>query len=97
MFTLTSLSSPFRSSTIFSRIGETAWHGPHHSAKMSTSTGVSLVCNSWSKVDYVAAMDTVLLTHFGRSESDVPGGEPLDTYRSSPCYDRPIADCTLLV
>src|SRR5437660_4120075 len=56
MLTLTSFRSPFRSSTIRSRTGETAWHGPHHSAQKSTSTGVSLARTSWSKVDSVAVV-----------------------------------------
>src|SRR5207253_7433060 len=55
MFTLTSLSSSARSSAILSRIGETAWHGPHHSAQKSTITGLSELRTSWSKVDSVTA------------------------------------------
>src|SRR5439155_5727237 len=49
MLTLTSFSSSPRSSTIRSSTGETAWHGPHHSAQKSTSTGLSLLSTSWSK------------------------------------------------
>src|SRR5256714_11196833 len=49
MLTFTSFSSSPRSSTIRSRTGETAWHGPHHSAQKSTSTGLSLLSTSWSK------------------------------------------------
>src|SRR6266511_65451 len=41
MLTFTSVSSPGRSSAILSSTGETAWHGPHHSAQKSTRTGVS--------------------------------------------------------
>src|SRR5687768_8071063 len=50
MFTFTSLSSSLRSSAMRSRTGATAWHGPHHSAQKSTSTGVSLASTSSSKV-----------------------------------------------
>src|SRR5687768_377518 len=50
MFTLTRVSSPFRSSAIFSSTGETAWQGPHHSAQKSTKTAVSLLSTSFSKV-----------------------------------------------
>src|SRR5215831_11518547 len=42
MLIFTSLSSPWRSLAIFSSTGETAWHGPHHSAQKSTRTGVCL-------------------------------------------------------
>src|SRR5438105_7787146 len=56
MFTLTSLSCPDRSSTIRSRTGETAWHGPQQSAQKSTRTGVSLSRTSCSKVDSVTAV-----------------------------------------
>src|SRR5919202_980767 len=55
MFTLTSFSSPSRSATMRSSTGETAWHGPHHSAQKSTRTGVSLPRTSCSKVDSVTA------------------------------------------
>src|SRR3954469_7961555 len=55
MLTLTSLSSPARSWAILSRIGATAWHGPHHSAQKSTRTGVPDWSTSWSKVDSVTA------------------------------------------
>src|SRR5439155_17477367 len=55
MFTLTSLSSSARSSAILSRIGETAWHGPHHSAQKSTITGLSDLSTSWSKLASVTA------------------------------------------
>src|SRR3954453_15802397 len=55
MLTLTSLSSPARSSAILSRIGETAWHGPHHSAQKSTRTGFSLFRTSSSKLASVTA------------------------------------------
>src|SRR5205809_7498899 len=55
MFTLTSFTSPSRSSAIRSRTGETAWHGPHHSAQKSTITGVSLLMTSVSNVDSVTA------------------------------------------
>src|SRR5438132_3983572 len=52
MFTFTSLRSPSRSSAIFSSTGETAWHGPHHSAQKSTRMGVCCgpSITSWSNV-----------------------------------------------
>src|SRR3954449_3767191 len=49
MFSLTILSSS-RSCAIWSSTGAIAWHGPHHSAQKSTSTGLSLWSTSWSKV-----------------------------------------------
>src|SRR5438132_1626122 len=57
MFTLTSLRSPLRSSAMRSRTGATAWHGPHHSAQKSTSTGVSLWSTSCSKLCSVTGVD----------------------------------------
>src|SRR5947209_3591037 len=60
MFTLTSLSSSGRSSTMRSSTGETAWHGPHHSAQKSTITGLSLWRTSCSKVSVVTAVDIQL-------------------------------------
>src|SRR6266566_1048074 len=56
MFTLTSFRSLSRSSTILSSTGETAWHGPHHSAQKSTITGLSLWRTSCSKLDSVTAV-----------------------------------------
>src|SRR5262249_39164333 len=56
MFTLTSFSSSERSSAIRSRTGETAWHGPHHSAQKSTITGLSLAITSCSKVVSVTSL-----------------------------------------
>src|SRR6266567_4751643 len=62
MFTLTSLSSSGRSSAIRSRTGETAWHGPHHSAQKSTITGLSLWMTSCSKVVSVTALAMRILS-----------------------------------
>src|SRR5437764_767899 len=50
---LTSCSSAIRSST-----GETAWHGPHHSAQKSTITLPSLSMTSVSNVSLVAMVAT---------------------------------------
>src|SRR5919198_94477 len=55
MFTFTRRSSSPRSSAIRSSTGETAWHGPHHSAQKSTSTGSSLWSTSSSNVFVVTA------------------------------------------
>src|SRR6266550_4010498 len=55
MFTLTSLR--LRSSAIRWRMGSTAWHGPHHSAQKSTSTGSSACRTSVSKVVSVTFVD----------------------------------------
>src|SRR5919108_2613906 len=85
MFTLTSLTSPGRSSTIRSRIGETAWQGPHHSAQKSTSTGVSLSSTSASKLCSVTAVAirSFLTGSLGRTQREtlriarvVPGRKP---------------------
>src|SRR5919198_1675885 len=56
MLTFTSFSSSPRSSTIRSSTGSTAWHGPHHSAQKSTSTGLSLCATSVSQLDSVTAV-----------------------------------------
>src|SRR5439155_3306540 len=69
MFTLTSFSSPFRSSTMRSSTGETAWHGPHHSAQKSTITGLSLWSTSSSKLCSVTA---VAINSFLTDSSVVP-------------------------
>src|ERR1700751_5077148 len=52
MFTLTSFTSC--SSAMRSRTGETAWHGPHHSAQKSTITLPSVRSTSVSNVSLVA-------------------------------------------
>src|SRR5882672_2419901 len=52
MFTLTSFTSC--SSAIRSRTGDTAWHGPHHSAQKSTITLPSVFRTSVSNVSVVA-------------------------------------------
>src|SRR2546429_418727 len=83
MFTLTSFSSPFRSSTIRSRMGETAWHGPHHSAQKSTRTGVSLSSTSWSKVDPVTAVAMYVSVLSSVEIRVVPAGERAEPLRSS--------------
>ena len=57
MLTLTSFSPPACSSTMRSRTGATAWHGPHHSAQKSTSTGTSLWITSCSNVSFLTAVD----------------------------------------
>src|SRR5215210_4821436 len=66
MFTFTSFSP--RSSAMRSRIGETAWQGPHHSAQKSTRTGSSLFSTSWSKVDPVTAV-AIAFSSFRRLKS----------------------------
>src|ERR1022692_234520 len=55
MLTLTSFR--LRSSAIFSSTGATAWHGPHHSAQKSTSTGSPLSSTSFSNVASVTSLD----------------------------------------
>src|SRR5947209_2668324 len=55
MFTLTSFTSC--SSAIRSSTGETAWHGPHHSAQKSTITLPSALRTSVSNVSVVAVVD----------------------------------------
>src|ERR1700712_1371312 len=54
MFTLTSFTEC--SSEIRSRTGETAWHGPHHSAQKSTITLPSDFRTSASNVSLVAVV-----------------------------------------
>src|SRR5438874_6598537 len=94
MLTLTSLRSPLRSSTMRSSTGATAWHGPHHSAQKSTSTGVSLWSTSCSKLCSVTVVDmrpfltdgsaVPLLKRFGTPACSVPRieavFEPLPQY-----------------
>src|SRR2546423_52405 len=82
MLTLTSWRWPLRWSTMRSSTGATAWHGPHHSAQKSTSTGVSLWSTSCSKLCSVTAVDTgpfltdgsvvPLWKRFGTSECSSP-------------------------
>ena len=38
-FTFTSATFPSVASTTFSMIGPSVWHGPHHGAQRSTTTG----------------------------------------------------------
>src|SRR5882672_6993634 len=54
MFTLTSLTEC--SSAIRSRTGDTAWHGPHHSAQKSTITLPSVFRTSTSNVSVVTSV-----------------------------------------
>src|SRR3954451_1514921 len=54
MLTLTSFR--FFSSAIRSSTGATAWHGPHHSAQKSTSTGSPLWSTSLSNVSSVTSV-----------------------------------------
>src|SRR5438477_3527121 len=82
MLTFTSLSSSPRSSTMRSRTGETAWHGPHHSAQKSTSTGLSLPSTSWSKFASVTSM--VIRLFLSRCEvAALPGRKRPEPRRSS--------------
>src|SRR5512142_2278982 len=70
MFTFTILtwcSSAMRSST-----GETAWHGPHHSAQKSTITFPSDFRTSLSKVSVVALVANWILSQ--RSYAGVNAG-----------------------
>src|SRR4051794_30991091 len=55
MFTFTSFTSC--SSAMRSSSGETAWHGPHHSAQKSTITLPSAFSTSVSNVSVVAVVD----------------------------------------
>src|SRR5207247_7648927 len=82
MFTLTSLRSPLRSSTIRSSTGATAWHGPHHSAQKSTITGFSLWRTSSSKLCSVTA---VVIGSFLTNLSVVPRVQRYE----SPCCPIP--------
>src|SRR5207248_11609054 len=76
MLIFTSFSSSERSSTILSSTGETAWHGPHHSAQKSTITGLSLWRTSCSKLDSVTAV--LIRCSFPLSSlSETRLGEPL--------------------
>jgi hypothetical protein len=62
MLTFTTRISSARSSAICSRMGETARHGPHHSAQKSTITGVSLPSTSVSNWDVVIGSGMSLQT-----------------------------------
>src|ERR1043166_810925 len=61
MLSLTPRRSP-RSDSICSSTGAIAWHGPHHSAQKSTSTGWSLWSTSWSKFCSVTGVTGFLST-----------------------------------
>src|SRR4051794_26931761 len=62
MFTLTSFR--FFSSAIRSSTGATAWHGPHHSAQKSTSTGSPACRTSFSNVWSVTSVAIQLSFRF---------------------------------
>src|SRR3569833_1380177 len=79
MFTLTSFR--FFSSAIFSSTGATAWHGPHHSAQKSTSTGSPDWRTSWSKVVSVTSVAIQLFL------SRVPEEENVALYTSVPVFE----------
>src|SRR5687767_10164827 len=98
MFTLTTFSSSGRSSAILSSTGETAWHGPHHSAQKSTITALSLFVTSSSKVDSVTAVDirkflSSLGARYPRSHHQkrrAPGGCSLESKPMfAPLPDKP--------
>src|SRR5918911_989835 len=91
MFTLTTLSSPDRSSAIFSSTGATAWHGPHHSAQKSTITGCSLCKTSWSKV-CVVTESNAFLSRLPYPDSNDSGGRlvPVPEGSVTPAYNRPM-------
>src|SRR5215210_706252 len=74
MFTLTSFTSPARSSTILSSTGATAWHGPHHSAQKSTITGLSLSSTSWVNVSSLTAVAIQTVLSLGKSRVPPPRG-----------------------
>src|SRR3954454_10232906 len=72
MLTLTSFR--FFSSAIRSSTGATAWHGPHHSAQKSTSTGSPLWSTSLSNVSSVTSFAIQgFLSSFRRGLPDPPG------------------------
>ena len=73
MFTLTSLM--LRSSAIRWRMGSTAWHGPHHSAQKSTSTGSSACRTSVSKVVSVTSFAIVSFRCSIRVEPVLPSSK----------------------
>src|SRR5437763_14598190 len=81
MFTLTSFTSC--SSAMRSSTGETAWHGPHHSAQKSTITLPSAFRTSVSNVSVVAVVD-IRSCRIRLTESATRGWEPLFPAR----YDR---------
>src|SRR5919198_3655220 len=58
-----------RSAAIWSSTGAIAWHGPHHSAQKSTSTGLSAPSTSLSKVCSVTASG---ISSFLPQVSDTP-------------------------
>src|SRR5579862_1882779 len=70
MFTFTTLT--WCSSAIRSSTGETAWHGPHHSAQKSTITLPSDFRTSVSKVSVVASVANCFLSQ--SSYTDVNAG-----------------------
>src|SRR6266550_6220104 len=73
MFSLTTLRS-LRSSAIWSSTGAIAWHGPHHSAQKSTSTGLSLssTCASKSVSVTASAIKVRFLSISGSGWSNAP-------------------------
>src|SRR5215831_10444176 len=58
MLSLTILTAPFVARTVFSRIGPSCLHGPHHGAQKSTMTGAS------NEPSTTSAMKLALVTSF---------------------------------
>src|SRR3954451_15158672 len=83
MLTLTSFRSLSRSSTILSSTGETAWHGPHHSAQKSTMTGLSLWRTSCAKVDSFTAVLIAILPFLCRPTLKRRAGSRCSPYLES--------------
>src|SRR5256884_778490 len=85
MFSFTIFRSS-RSSAIWSSTGAIAWHGPHHSAQKSTSTGCSLPSTCVSKVSSVTESISDFSFLPGVSDIENAGSEAIVPTR----YDRPM-------
>src|SRR5437762_8592233 len=85
MLSFTTLSS-LRSDAIRSSTGATAWHGPHHSAQKSTSTGSPLCSTSFSNVASVTsvAIQFPFSLSFGSSDTRSAKGKNAPQYTSLP-------------
>ncbi len=72
-FTLTSFNRPDKSRATCSRAGLTIRHGPHHSAHISTSTGMAasstISSNSSSPLSVIHGRDAPHLPHFGTPDA----------------------------
>src|SRR3978361_1382629 len=85
MSTLTSSTAPSVAATAFSITGASAWHGPHHTAQKSTSTGTlrersMTACSNPASSTSVAMRSAAYGTGAATVASRIAGMADLETY-----------------